>query len=102
FLWENSGPLVDLNTLIVPGSSTYVTTAVLINDNGDIACLGLDPGDTEEHACLLIPCDENHPGVEGCDYSFVDAATTAQIEPPRKAQLSSLTSAAKSSPAELT
>jgi len=81
FLWENGGPLVDLNTLIVPASSTYVTAAVLINDGGEIGCLGLDPGDAEEHACLLIPCDENHPGIEGCDYNLVDAATTAEVHP---------------------
>jgi probable HAF family extracellular repeat protein len=82
FLWENGGPLVDLNTLIV-ASSTYVTAALLINDSGDIACAGLDLGDTEEHSCLLIPCDENHPGVEGCDYSLVDATTVIQSPAPR-------------------
>ncbi|MFZ0797301.1 MAG: hypothetical protein WCA13_08320 [Terriglobales bacterium] len=83
FLWESGGSPVDLNTLIVPASSTYVTAAVIINDRGDIGCFGLDPGDTEEHACLLIPCDENHPGIEGCDYGLVDATTATQSPAPR-------------------
>jgi len=83
FLWENGGSPVDLNTLIVPGSITYVAAALLINDGGDIACRGFDPGDTEEHACLLIPCDENHPGIEGCDYGLVDATTATQSPAPR-------------------
>jgi probable HAF family extracellular repeat protein len=79
FLWENGGPPVDLNALIIPESDTYVDAAVLINDRGDIGCLGLDPGDSDEHACLLIPCDENHPGIEGCDYSLVDAPAATEV-----------------------
>jgi probable HAF family extracellular repeat protein len=90
FLWENGGPIVDLNTLIVPTSSMYVKTAVLINDRGDIGCLGKDPGDTVAHACLLIPCDENHPDIEGCDYSLVDPTTAAQVHGPQAAQSSNV------------
>jgi probable HAF family extracellular repeat protein len=79
FLWENGGPMADLNALVVPGTSMHVTTGIVINDGGEIGCLGLDPGDTEEHACLLIPCDENHPGIEGCDYSLVNSPAASQV-----------------------
>jgi probable HAF family extracellular repeat protein len=70
FLWEDGGPMVDLSTLIVPHTS--LTLGVTnINDRGEIVGVGLHPDD-KGHAILLIPCDENHPGIEGCDYSFVE------------------------------
>jgi probable HAF family extracellular repeat protein len=83
FLWEN-GSLVDLQTLVVPGSDIAVSScagceigAYNINDRGEIASQGvLSNGDSR--VVLLIPCDENHPDVEGCDYSLVDASNTAQ------------------------
>jgi probable HAF family extracellular repeat protein len=71
FLWEN-GSIVDLNVLIPSSSGFYLWTAEFIADNGEIAALGLLPNG-DSHVVLLIPCDENHPGVEGCDYSMVDA-----------------------------
>lgn len=77
FLVENGEPIVDLNTLLPPNAALTVILAALINDRGEIGCLGSLPnGDT--HACLLIPCDPEHPGIEGCDYSPFDSATAPQ------------------------
>ena len=87
FLWEDGGPMVDLNTLIPPGSSLQLTYAVAINDRGEVAGFGVPPGVRPEeyefqgHAYVLIPCDENHPDVEGCDYSMVEVGTTPSVRP---------------------
>jgi probable HAF family extracellular repeat protein len=80
FLWEN-GSIVDLNTLIPPGSPLYLVYPDHINDRGEIAGFGVDASGNE-HAFLLIPCDSNHPDTEGCDYSLVDAATAAALYRP--------------------
>jgi len=69
---------VDLNTLIPSNSGFYLLTAEFIADNGEIAALGL-LANGDQHAVLLIPCDENHPGVERCDYSLVEEKTTATV-----------------------
>lgn len=75
FLWEN-GSMVDLLSLIRPGSGMQFRVADSINDRGEIAVQGiLSNGDLR--AILLIPCDENHSGVEGCDYDLVDATKVA-------------------------
>ena len=79
-LWEDGGPMVDLNTLIPPNSGLQLTLALYINDRGEIATHGtLTNGD--EHAFLLIPCDENHSGIEGCDYDPVDATAASDVQP---------------------
>ncbi len=57
FLWENGGPMVSLQRLVIPGSELQVTDADFINDRGEIACIGT-VADGNSHACLLIPTDE--------------------------------------------
>jgi probable HAF family extracellular repeat protein len=83
-LWEE-GSMVDLNTLIPPNSQFHLYAASFIDDRGNIAAFGsLANGDT--HALLLIPCDEHHPGVEGCDYSLVDGSAVASPTSPVNAR----------------
>jgi probable HAF family extracellular repeat protein len=75
FLWEN-GSIVDLLSLVPSGSGMVFKVPASINDRGEIALQGiLSNGDL--HAILLIPCDEDHLGIEGCDYSLVEAHSAA-------------------------
>jgi probable HAF family extracellular repeat protein len=89
-LWEK-GSLADLNTLVSPGSALHLTEGVDINERGEIVGSGCLP-DGDCHAVVLIPCDQNHPGVEGCDYTMVDAAEvsndTSITRAPQSTQLS--------------
>jgi len=80
FLSEDGAPIVDLNTLVPPNSGLQLNELGNINDRGEISINGNDVNNNN-HSVVLIPCDENHPGVEGCDYSLVDAATAAQSTP---------------------
>jgi probable HAF family extracellular repeat protein len=100
FLWENGGPLVDLNTLVLPGTTMFVDAALVINDGGEIGCLGSNPTDTVAHACVLIPCDENHAGVEDCDFDTVNPEVAVQVRPAQITQPSAASSFSKLSPAE--
>ena len=54
FLWENGGPMVDLNSLIPPDSGVVLLEGVFINESGEIAGVAeLPNGDV--HAFVLIP-----------------------------------------------
>ena len=71
FLWENGGPMIDLNSLIPANSGLQLTHALVITDKGEIAGLGVPPGCPPDqdvvcgHAFILIPRDaglaENAP-----------------------------------------
>ena len=68
--------MLDLNTLIPLNPSVQVVDVRNINNRGEIDGTGvLSNGDT--HTLLLIPCDDDHQNVKGCDYSMVDTAEVA-------------------------
>lgn len=79
FLWQQGGPMVDLNTLIAPGASLDLTYAVAINDEGEIAGFGVPPGCAPQdyelcgHAYMLIPCEMG----EQCTNITLDATSAA-------------------------
>jgi probable HAF family extracellular repeat protein len=77
-LWED-GQIIDLSVFVPPGTDLTLTGLEKINERGELFGGGVR-SDGQLRAFLLIPCDENHPDIEGCDYSLVDAraATAAQ------------------------
>lgn len=79
FLWEN-GKIVDLNRLISHRSHMKLQVASNINNRGEIAGFGVLPNG-DQHAFLLVPCNGEHPGIEDCDYSMMEASATAAVEP---------------------
>jgi probable HAF family extracellular repeat protein len=54
FLWDK-GVMMDLNSLIPPGSPLYLTQAEGINDRGEIAGTAFDPSTGGSPAFLAIP-----------------------------------------------
>jgi probable HAF family extracellular repeat protein len=63
FLWENGGPIIDLNTLIPTDSRVFLYEADNINERGEILASGLPPGCNAAESCghvyLLTPSDED-------------------------------------------
>jgi probable HAF family extracellular repeat protein len=93
FLWEN-GSMADLNALVPPDSPLYIIYAYTINQKGEIAINGIDANSVEQ-AALLVPCDEAHPAISGCDYSM--AKSFPSITPPEAARRASLSARFSSS-----
>jgi len=85
FLWENGGPMVDLNTLIPPGSPLQLTFGFSMNDRGEIAGTGVPLGcnnvDDCGHAYVLIPCDESNADTEGCKDDSLGTIAGSQNPP---------------------
>ena len=92
--------MIDLNTLVPSYSALTLTEATFINDSGEITAERvLSNGD--QRAVPLIPCDDHHPGIEGCDYDEVEVTAEAPVRSAQNAPASAAASAAKLSVAEM-
>ena len=72
YIWENGGPMVDLNTLILPGSDLQLYEPLFISDQGEIAGFAFLPSG-DAHAVVLIP-------KKGDDHSMESATVAPPIE----------------------
>jgi probable HAF family extracellular repeat protein len=92
FVWEEGGPMRDLNKLIRPGSGLQITNAFNINDRGEILAksfpIGTTPNDDADlgHLVLLIPCDRHDHDGECSDHKRWDDAVTPSIAAPATAR----------------
>jgi hypothetical protein len=85
--------MIDLNTVISPGSGLQLTNALNINDRGEILAksipAGVTPVDDEDfgHVVLLVPCDEER----GDCVNQLAGATSSISSFPRKGAEQQLT-----------
>jgi probable HAF family extracellular repeat protein len=88
FVWEEGGPMRDLNKLIRPGSGLHISNAFNINDRGEILAksfpIGTTPNDDADlgHLVLLIPCDRHDHEGECADHKRWDDAVTPLVAAP--------------------
>jgi probable HAF family extracellular repeat protein len=87
FLWEDGGPMLDLNSLIPAGSGLGLTFAININDRGEILAKAIPPGvspfqdeDLYGHLVLLVPCGAEKEMT--CENSLAQPAANAAIARP--------------------
>src|SRR5262249_7847583 len=81
FVWEG-GVMTDLNTLTTNGSELFLLDASGgTNSRDEVAGRVLEESTGQIHAYRAIPCDGNHPGVEGCNYSLVDVRAVSSMRP---------------------
>jgi hypothetical protein len=78
-IWDGNS-IADLNTLIPPGSSLYLTVPETINDRGEIAGIGLDSVGNQ-HAFLLVPCNGGQAKCQDEDQSTIVGAPVFHIMP---------------------
>jgi len=88
-LWEHGEPTVDLNALIPLNSGLYLQEATFINNRSEITGFAILPNG-DRHVVLLVPCDEDHPAIAGCDYSLVNAGNLRQVPVVRASTTSQL------------
>lgn len=88
FLWEDDGPMIDLNTRVRSNSKVQLVSAPDINDRGEITALGKLPNG-DSRAFLLIPCDDDHSQEKECEEEA--PATTTPHDSPEAVSQSGVT-----------
>jgi probable HAF family extracellular repeat protein len=82
FFSEHGRPMVDINTLVLPGSDIEVVDAFDINERGEIAGAGVLLANGDTHAVLLIPASQEE--IAAADAISPTAhSTTPQSRPMR-------------------
>jgi probable HAF family extracellular repeat protein len=77
FLWENGGPMVDLNSFLPSGSGVLLREGVFINERGEIAVSGR-VANGDDHAFVLVPVKSNENTIDGAQASpEIDQASLA-------------------------
>ena len=72
FLWENGGPMVDLNALVENPSDLHLLEGTYITDRGEIVAQGVLPNG-EVHTAVLVP--HGHCG-EDCEQRIAESMST--------------------------
>jgi probable HAF family extracellular repeat protein len=78
FLWQN-GVMTDVNALVMGPTSLHLWFGNDINSRGEIAAYAFDLSNSEFHAALAIPCDEQHTDISACDETAAVAQTTDAV-----------------------
>jgi hypothetical protein len=81
FFSEDGQHMVDINTLVLPGSDIEVVDALFINERGEVAGTGMLPNG-DQHAVLLIPAyNEDIAAVNALSLSkFTSTAVHAVVK----------------------
>jgi probable HAF family extracellular repeat protein len=85
FLWQDGGPMLDLNTLIPTGSNFQLIDAYNINDRGEILVQALPLGEQPMegvqlgHLALLVPCESGDSCSDSSDPSAVVVANSITL-----------------------
>jgi probable HAF family extracellular repeat protein len=75
FLWQQGGPMVDLNALVENPSNLHLYLGTYINDSGEIVAQGMLPnGDI--HTALLVPSGDCE---QACQQRIVKAQNTLVV-----------------------
>lgn len=86
FLWENGGPMIDLNIFVPPGSGLTLFEAGYVNDRDEILALGL-LSNGDERTVLLVPCSGDEAGTPGCEESAGARSALSQPAPAARSKM---------------